>query len=180
MKARFALRNLLLIALGGRQVLAQAVATASRAGTAQLGAAVSLASPDYGQRYIKGISVFGDLDFGEHLGIEGDAHLVSYSTPTDIGQSTFLLGPRYSFHRKRLDPYGKVLFGLGQFDYQYDNIPHYHENYLVYGLGGGLDIRASRHIVIRAIDFEAQRWPGYGVNGLTPYVTSFGAAYAFR
>ena len=50
----------------------------------------------------------------------------------------------------------------------------------MYALGGGLDLRASRHFVIRAVDFESQHWPGYRVNGLTPFVTSFGVAYAFR
>ena len=159
---------------------AQAVPTATSAGAAQAGLAVSIASPDYGQQYIKGVTVFGDLDLGNHLGVEADAHLVSYVTPTDIGQNTFLIGPRYSFHRKRLAPYAKALAGLGLFEYQYDNIPHYHESYFVYAFGGGLDVRASRHIVVRAIDFEAQRWPGYRTGGLTPYVTSFGVAYAFR
>lgn len=169
----------LLSALSVR-ALAQAVPTASRLVTAQAGAGVSIGSPDFGQRYIKGVSLFGDLDAGKHLGLEADVHLVSYITPTDIGQNTYLIGPRYTFRYRRLNPYGKVVFGLGQFEYQYDNIPHYHENYFVYGFGGGLDIDLSRHYVLRAIDFEAQRWPGYRQNGLTPYVTTFGVAYAFR
>ncbi len=159
---------------------AQAVPTATRSGTAQVGAGVSLGSPDFGTRYIKGISLFGDLDFGAHLGAEADAHLVSYITPTDIGQDTFLVGPRYTYRRKRLNFYGKALFGLGEFQYQYDNIPHFHESYFVYAFGGGLDINLSRHYVLRAVDFESQRWPGYRQNGLTPYVTTFGVAYAFR
>lgn len=160
--------------------LAQAVPAATRAVSAQAGAGVSIASPDYGTRYIKGISLFGDLHFGEHLGVEGDVHLVSYITPTDIGQDTYLIGPRYTYRYRRLSPYGKVLFGLGQFQYQYDNIPHYHENYFAYAFGGGLDINLSRHYVLRAVDFEDQHWPGYRQNGLTPYVTTFGVAYAFR
>ena len=161
-------------------VLGQAVPTATGGGAAQVGAAVSVDSPDYGPRYIQGISVFGDLDLGEHLGIEADAHLVSLITPTDIGQNTFLAGPRYSFHRRRLAPYIKALAGVGLFEYQYDYLPHYHDSYFVYAFGGGLDVHATRHIVVRAIDFEAQRWPSYPTSGLTPYVTSFGVAYAFR
>ncbi len=181
MNCRFLLGALVVLCVaGGRLCSAQAVPTATREATAQVGAAVSIASPDFGQLYIKGVSIFGDVDVGNHLGVEADVHLVSYITPTDIGQDTYLLGPRYSFHYRRLTPYAKVVFGLGQFQYQYDNIPHYHENYFVYGVGGGLDVRVTRHIVVRAIDFEAQRWPGYRTNGLTPYVTTFGVAYAFR
>ena len=169
----------LLSSLGG-YVHAQAVPTATRAATAQVGAGVSLASPDYGTRYIKGVSVFGDLDLGAHLGAEFDVHLVSYITPTDIGQDTYLVGPRYTYRRKHLNVYGKGLLGLGTFQYQYDNIPHYHDSYFIYALGGGLDVDLSRHVVLRAIDFEAQRWPGYRQDGLTPFVTTFGLAYAFR
>ena len=111
--------------------LAQAVPSATRAATAQIGGGVSLASPDYGTRCIKWVSVFGDLDFGAHfgahLGAEIDVHLVSYITPTDIGQDTYLAGPRYTYRRKHLNVYGKGLLGLGEFQCQYDNIPHYHD-----------------------------------------------------
>ena len=160
--------------------LAQAVPTATRAISTQAGVGVSIASPDYGTRYIKGLSLFGDVDFGQHLGAEADIHLVSYITPTDIGQDTYLVGPRYIYRRKRLNLYGKALFGLGEFQYQYDNLPHFHDSYFVYAFGGGLDVDLSRHYVLRAVDFEAQRWPGYRQDGLTPYVTTFGVAYAFR
>lgn len=180
MTHRFALWSSVLLSALSSRVFAQAVPTATRPGVAQVGASVSIASPDFGQRYIKGISVFGDFDFGSHLGVEGDVHLVSYITPTDIGENSYLLGPRYNFRRKHLDLYGKALAGLGQFEYQYDNVPHFHDSYFIYAFGGGLDVQASRHIVVRAIDFEAQRWPGYRQNGLTPFVTSFGVAYAFR
>ena len=180
MISRLILWSSILLSTLGTRVIAQAVPTATRSGAAQVGVAVSIAAPDYGQRYVKGISIFGDLDFGAHLGVEGDVHLVSYITPTDIGENTYLAGPRYNYRRKRLDLYGKALAGVGQFEYQYDNVPHFHDSYFVYAFGGGLDIQATRHIVIRAVDFEAQRWPGYRQDGLTPYVTTFGVAYAFR
>jgi hypothetical protein len=41
------------------------------------------------------------------------------------------------------------------------------------------DIDLTRHINVRALDFEHQQWPGYPPNGLTPKVWTFGAAYAF-
>ncbi len=167
------------VGLSPSSLHAQALPAATRAGQIQVGVGGTFAAPDYGQRYAKGISVYGDLDFGR-LGVEADAHLASIFTPTDIGENSYLIGPRYSYRRNRLRVYGKALFGLGQFEYQYDYRPHYHENYFVYAFGGGLDIRATRRINIRAIDFEAQRWPGYAPSGLTPYVTTIGVAYAFR
>jgi hypothetical protein len=86
---------------------AQASPTASRTGVAQIGGGVSLASPDYGQRKFKGITIYGTFDFTRHWGIEGDVHKVSIITPTDIGKDSYLLGPRYVFHHKRFNPYAK-------------------------------------------------------------------------
>ena len=158
---------------------AQAAPTASRAGGLQVGAGVSIAGPDYGQKNIEGLSVYADADFTQHLGAEIAVHKVSYLTPLDIGEDSYLIGPRYTYRRNRFEPYAKILFGFGRFQYQYDYEPHFAETYGVYAAGGGLDIRVTPHINVRAIDFEAQRWPGFGRSGLTPYVATFGAAYVF-
>ena len=157
---------------------AQATATASRSGGLQVGGGYSIASPDYGQKKIEGVSAYADLNFTYHIGVEVVAHKVSIFTPQDIGEDSYLIGPRYVFHYKRLEPYAKVVFGYGVFQTQYDNRPHTSTSYGVYGGGGGVDIRATPHINVRAIDFEYQKWPGFG-SGLTPYVATFGAAYVF-
>ncbi len=177
---RLALTVAIGLLLGGvaTQLHAQAAPTASRTGSLQVGAGYSVAGPDYGQKYIEGISVYADLDLTYHIGVEAVAHKVSYFTPLDIGEDSYLIGPRYVFHYKRLDPYAKIVFGYGVFQTQYDNRPHTSTGYGVYGGGGGVDIRATPHVNIRAIDFEYQKWPGFG-SGLTPYVTTFGAAYVF-
>jgi hypothetical protein len=157
---------------------AQAVSTVSRAGVAQIGAGWSFASADYSP--IQGLSICGTFDFARHWGIEGDIHRVSTITPADIGEDSYLLGPRYVFRHNRFSPYAKVLFGLGRFKYQYDTAPHTAYTYKIYSFGGGLDIQATQHINVRAIDFEYRQWPGYPPNGLAPQVWTFGAAYAFR
>jgi len=158
----------------------QATPTATRAGVAQIGGGVSLASPDYAQRKIKGITIYGTFDFTRHWGIEGDVHKVSIITPTDIGEDSYLLGPRYVFRHKRFNPYAKGLLGFGRFQYQYDTSPHTTYTYKIYALGGGLDIQATPHINVRAIDLEYQQWPGFPTTGLTPIVGTIGVAYAFR
>ena len=159
---------------------AQAVPTASRAGLAQIGVGVTMASPDYAQKNIKGITIYGSFDFTRHWGIEGDIHKVSILTPTDIGEDSYLLGPRYVFRHNRFSPYAKGLLGFGRFQYQPDNAPYATYTYKIYSLGGGLDIQATQHINIRAIDLEYQKWPGFPTNGLTPIVGTIGVAYAFR
>jgi Outer membrane protein beta-barrel domain len=159
---------------------AQAVPTAERSGIAQIGGGWSIASPDYGQRKPQGISIYGTYDFTRHWGIEGDVHRASLITPTDIGQDSYLIGPRYVLHHNRLHPYAKAMLGFGRFKYQYDYAPHTAYTYKIYVFGGGLDMWATKHVNLRAVDFEYQRWPGYASNGLTPLVLSFGAAYSFR
>jgi hypothetical protein len=160
---------------------AQAVPTASRAGTIQIGLGGTFVSPDYGSKYAKGLSIYGDFDFTHHLGVEGDIHFASLITPTDIGENSYLIGPRYRYSRNRFTAYGKALFGIGQFQFQQGTYGSGSSaTYGVYAFGGGLDVRATHHINVRAIDFEYQKWPGFAPNGLTPYATTIGVAYAFR
>lgn len=164
----------------------QAVPMASRLGSVQVGAGFSFAIPDYAQTYIKGFTVYGDADLTHRFGVEADVHYISILTPTDIGEDTYLIGPRFSLiHQGRMNAYVKALGGVGRFEYQSGTYPHPHtDTFGVFSVGGGIDFRASEHINIRAIDIEAQKWPGYGTpgfaaHGLTPFVTTFGVAYAF-
>ncbi|QNI36293.1 outer membrane beta-barrel protein [Edaphobacter sp. 4G125] len=161
---------------------AQAIPTATRNSGLQVGAGYSFASPDYGQRKIQGYSIYGTFDFTRHIGIEGDIHRVNVITPTDIGENTYLLGPRYVLHFGRFHPYAKGLLGLGFFPTNYDKgsgKPNTNYHHKIYAFGGGVDYTVSRHFNVRAVDFEYQRWPGWKPDGLTPYVFTFGAAYHF-
>ena len=156
---------------------AQAVPTAERSRAVQIGATWTVANPDYAPHKIQGISIYGTYDLVHNWGIEGTIHRVSAITPAQIGEDSYLLGPRYVFGHRRYNPYGKALFGLGRFKY---TIPQTAYTYKIYAFGGGVDVHATEHIKIRAIDFEYQQWPSYQPNGLAPIMVSFGAAYAFR
>lgn len=146
----------------------------------QIGAGWSIASPDYGQKNTQGVSIYGTLDLTPHWGIEGDIHRASIITPTNIGEDSYLLGPRYVFRHNQLRPYAKALLGFGRFHYKYENAPDATYTYKIYTFGGGVDLRATEHVNIRAIDFEYQQWPSYPSSGLSPMLFTFGAAYAFR
>lgn len=169
-----------LLGSGVYESRAQAVPTATRAGIAQIGAGWGFSKPDFGGRNTQGLTIYGSFDFTRHWGIAGDVHRHSMVTPADIGEDSYQIGPRYVFHYKRLTPYIKAQAGLGRFKYQYDYTPHIGFTYGMFALGGGADYRLSHHINVRAIDFEYQRWPGFGNNGLSPLVFSFGASYVFR
>jgi hypothetical protein len=159
---------------------AQAMPTADAKGLFQVGGGYSLAQPDYGQKNIAGFTGFADFDFRPHFGVEAEYHYISVTTPTDLGENSFLVGPRFIYTRGRFNIYGKVVAGIGDLVIQevQDNPEGGAGTYFAYGFGGGLDIRVTKHIVVRAIDAEYQHWNLD--NGLTPIAYTVGAAYRFR
>lgn len=159
---------------------AQKVYTATRRYNIQVGVAGSSYSLDYGEGREKGFTIYGDVDVTRHLGLEALYRNASIIAPGDVGEDHYLIGPRYYVTRGRFSPYVKGLVGVGVINFQQGSFPvAYSERYFIYSLGGGLDIRATRHINIRAIDFEYQLWPTFKPNGLTPTGFSAGVAYTF-
>jgi hypothetical protein len=159
---------------------AQAVPTASRAGSIQVGVAGTITKPDFGQTNIEQITFYGDYDIPYNLGIEGVIHY-SVNTPSDVSENSYMAGPRYILRYKRFEGYGKALFGVGHFGLQKGSFANPNTaTYFEYALGGGVDIHVKRHFNIRAFDFEAQKWPGFATNGLSPLSFTFGASYVFH
>jgi hypothetical protein len=158
----------------------QAIPTASRAGQIQAGLGGFVLSPDFGQQKIQGLTFYADFDFGQHFGGEGEIHY-SWRTPSDVSENTYLIGPRYIVRHKKLDGYAKALFGVGHFGLQEGSFADPNTaSYFAYAVGGGAEFQASRHINVRLIDFEAQKWPGFANNGLSPLLATFGVAWVFR
>lgn len=158
----------------------QAIPTASRLGSIQLGVGGTLTNPDFGQSNIGQITFFGDINLQYNIGLEGVIHY-SVNTPDDVSENSYLIGPRFILRHKRIDGYAKVLFGAGHFGLQSGSFADPNTaTYFEYVLGGGVDVRATRHINIRAFDFEVQKWPTFAANGLTPLAGTIGVAYVFR
>ena len=157
----------------------QALPTASAVGSLQIGGGYTYAKPDYGQFTIKGISGFANFDFGQHVGIEADIHYIALVTPTDLAENSYLIGPRFILPYHRFKIYAKVLGGIGDLAIQeeQDNVGTQGGKFFAYAFGGGVDIQATHHIVVRAFDLETQHWSYQ--NGLTPTVITVGAAYRF-
>ena len=181
-KTFFTIGVLIPILLLCSQARAQALPTATARGSLQVGAGYTIAEPDYGQQSIKGATIFADYDFGTHIGIEADAHIVAFVTPLDLAENSYLIGPRFILPVKRFSIYAKGLLGYGDLviQEQQDNIGHPGGFYFAFSVGGGVEYHATQHITIRAIDLEYQKWPNYGNGGITPTVYTFGAAYRFH
>ena len=181
------LKRLLLIGslssllLAGRFSHAQAVPTAEgpRGLGLQIGGGWSIAAANYGPKRIKGLSIYSTYDFTRHWGIEGTIHRISSTTPGEIGEDSYLIGPRYAVHFSRFHPYAKAQFGIGRFKNNFTNRQTAY-TFKIYSFGGGLDINVTRRLNLRAIDLEYQKWPSFQPGGLSPKVLTVGAAYSFH
>jgi hypothetical protein len=159
---------------------AQAVPTASRVGSIALGVGGTIINPDFGQTNIGAITFFGDVNLARSIGVEGVIHY-SVHTPSDVSENSYIIGPRYIVRHKRLEGYAKVLFGVGHFGLQQGSFANPNTaTYFEYAVGGGIDVHVTRHINIRAIDLEVQKWPGFHPNTLSPYGGTIGASYVFH
>jgi hypothetical protein len=173
----------LLVSVLGLSISAHAQAVPTATGNPerlQIGGGYTFALPDYAETNIGGITIYGTYDIWRGIGVEGTMHFITLHTPTDIGETTYLIGPRYVYPiKQRVRVYAKVLGGLGKFQFQVGDIyfPQSEANYGVLSMGGGVDIRVQRHINIRAFDFEAQKWLNFTPHTLSPLVYTFGVAY---
>ncbi|WP_263383833.1 porin family protein [Granulicella arctica] len=163
--------------------VAQARATASRLGDAQVGVTFTNANSDYARSRFNGYGIYADFDFHKGIGAEASYNFISDGDPnTNVYERTYEIGARYSRHYGRYQPYGKVAIGRGVLNYPYNSA---NLAYNMGALGVGVDIRVLRHMNGR-IGYEYQRWSGFSKSGtsaandsLTPTSLSAGFAYHF-
>lgn len=179
----FALASAMLLIAGSRTSLhAQATPTASRGGLLQVGGGLAYGSTDEYTSKVTGVTGYATFDINPHIGAEFDAHFMALNTPDDYVEKEYLIGARYVWRRGRLEPYGKVLFGIGTITAGRPNLvaPGLGSTLGVIDFGGGLDLRFAHHINVRAADFELEKWPGFQPHGLSPYRLTVGVAYRFH
>ena len=157
-----------------RAALAQALPTATGPGAYVIvGGTFSDFQADYGDRAIKGASLYVDSNLAWRFGIETEARRLTYA---EFGerQSTLLAGPRWAFHPKGFVPYVKLLAGGGRFDFPFG---YAYGNYFVVAPGAGIDLRLGERVRVRLADVEYQVWPGFTFGSLHPYGGSAGISF---
>ena len=161
---------------------AQATApTAQRAADLQLGVGFSYGKHDYeytpledGTR-INGYSFYGTLDLKPHYGVEIAFHQLGTHKDDHEYERTYEIGPRYVLHYNRLNPYARIAYGRGVFNFPQDIAN------LAYNMGvaaGGVDVNVLRHVNVRG-EYEYQRWFGFPNHDLQPQMITVGVAYHF-
>ena len=143
----------------------------------QAGAGYLYLRNDYYDRPNGGLTAWADYDFSRFLGAEVEVHFGGIVSPDDIGENSYLLGPRLSYRRKHFTLYGKILVGRGSISNQ--NF-HISSSYDIYAYGGGLEYKVTRRINLRAFDIEEQTWPHFFPHPLSPIAVSVGAMYVIR
>ena len=170
-----AIRALAILALAaGLASLAQAQADPSgdQGGLGIFAGATGTGSyVQYGERKMFGVTGFVDADGRKRLGIEAEGQWVEFHQSSDVHIETYSIGARYHFIEGRFQPYVKGLAGFGDFNFPYNLATG---RFLVVTGGGGLDIRLSRRIYIRAVDFEYQTWPQFTFGTMTTLNASAG------
>jgi hypothetical protein len=177
-----------LVGFTGTRLYAQAIPTASSGGDLQIGAMFNLADSDYRPQKFKGYGFYTTFDFKYHIGIEGEFHQINDPDPTDgVYERTYEIGPRYVLRYGRFNPYAKVMYGRGVFNYPLLPVTPGSSTlektanlaYNIGAIGVGLDYRVLPGLNAR-VDFEYQQWFGFPPNGITPKVLGIGAAYRFH
>lgn len=197
----------LCIVLASSSVTARAQATPSanaREFSVTVGALASVFQPDFTGGYAQapdllwypfaqaakkpliGPGAFVDVKFRHWVQIEAEARWLRFNraqgvyefTPDYASQDThednYLIGPRvpvYQFWRASV--YAKALGGFSRMDLG----DGYHGTFTTAAFGGGMDIRLTQKISIRAFDAEYQYWPAWGNSALSPYGASAGISY---
>jgi hypothetical protein len=166
---------------------AQVVAAATgRQLSVTVGGMVSGFQPDYDGDFfaeaspnrLYGFGTYVDVKFTRWFQVEGEARWLKFNQLANINQSNYLIGPQLpiqKLHFWRATPYAKVLIGYGNMNFEFNEATGRFTD-LTYG--GGLNVKLTKRINLRAIDFEYQQWPRWINNQqLFPYGASVGVGY---
>ena len=140
-----------------------------------VGAMASGFKLDYGDRYLGGYGAYVDFNPTWRYGIEGEARLLRFNQEFNVHDSTYLVGPRVSFSPHKINPYVKVLVGLGHFNFPFNYATG---SYFVIAPGAGVDYRVSERFRVRVVDFEYQEWPQFTFGAIHPYGISSGISFS--
>jgi hypothetical protein len=183
----------ILVAVGSLSARAQVVPSAyTQRFTVNVGVMGSAFQPDYsgggavantGPNRLYGPGAYVDVKLNRYLQFEAEARWLRFNSYIDIREDNYLIGPRLPIEKlryKRAAPYAKVLIGNSRMNFEYNGA---YGHYTDIAYGGGVDVKLTRKITLRAIDFEYQQWlgwpniPGSSNVSLSPYGASVGVSY---
>ncbi len=175
MAASRLLPALLVLCCSALRMHAQALPTASGGGSyLAVGGGFTGMRTQYGQRTLGGGVAYAESNLTPHVGLEYEGRFLRLNADESVTQSTYLAGGRYSLRNYRLQPYVKVLGGLGRMSFPF----HYATGeYFVVAPGAGVDYHLNDRWTARVIDVEYQHWTNFTYGSLSPYGVSAGLSF---
>jgi hypothetical protein len=156
-------------------VYAQALLTASGGGSyLAVGGSVTAMQNQYGKRTLLGGVAYSESNITPHVGLEYEGRFLRYNLDEAVTQSSYLAGVRVAILNGSVQPYVKVLGGLGRMTFPF----HYATgSYFVIAPGAGLDYHLGGRWTARLVDVEYQDWTGFTYGNLHPYGISSGLRF---
>lgn len=124
---------------------------------------------------IFGAGAFVDMKVTHWVQIEAEGRWLRFNQFNGIRQYNYLIGPRVPvFHFRRSSVYAKALGGYSKMDF---GTGFGSGTFTDFAFGGGVDVRLTRRLSLRAVDAEYQYWPFWSNSTLSPYGASVGVGY---
>ena len=122
-----------------------------------------------------GAGAYMDVRLRRWVQFEAEGRWLRWNAFQGITQDNYLIGPRLPVYRFwKGTVYGKALAGYSRMTF--DNSGSY-GRYLDLAFGGGMDIKLTKKISVRAVDVEYHYWPNWEGSTLSPYGASVGIGY---
>ena len=122
-----------------------------------------------------GAGAYVDVKFTRWVQLEAEGRWLRFNQYGGSSQDNYLIGPRIPvFHFWRSSVYAKALGGYAKmnFDSLSDN-----GSFTDLAFGGGMDVKLTKRLSLRAVDFEYQYYPRWSNSSLSPYGASVGIGY---
>jgi opacity protein-like surface antigen len=122
-----------------------------------------------------GVGAYVDVKLTRWVQIEAEGRWLRWNQFQGIYQDNYLIGPRVPvYHFWKATVYGKALGGFAKMQF----VPEGGAvNFTDLAFGGGVDVKLTKRISLRAADVEYQYYPSWGNSTLSPYGASVGIGY---
>lgn len=137
------------------------------------GSGVAKASPNE----LFGFGAYVDIHMRRWLEAEAEGRWNRFNEYLSISQDNYLIGPKIPIHEfafLHATPYGKVLIGITRMNFEYN---YAYGQFTTIAYGGGVDLKLTKRLYYRPVDFEYQQMPNWVRGTLSPYGFSTGFGY---
>jgi|ERR1039458_3280386 hypothetical protein len=128
-----------------------------------------------------GIGAYVDVRLRHWVQIEAEGRWSRFNAYNGITEDNYLIGPRLPVYRFwKATVYGKALVGYSKMNFGYDFYGNSvgTDRYTDLAFGGGVDVKLTKRISLRAVDVEYHYSPWWDSNStLSPYGASVGVGY---